>query len=423
MTLPHSTTSPKGTTTLSSETHQSQPEPSNLVLADDGETGEIRSLTFKNRKLHRLLAAEDQTGQVRLISDALDLGTEMLDRLSHQGDLDQLTQAVTRLDDEASRIVENTVGEAERASQDIVQKLTESLGDDNGPFAEIFGRFDPATEGNVIDMFRELVSTTITKAARAAVAEMTDATKEHVESLAKNVAIIDKVAAADEARLNEAARGTAKGIDHELDVETLLGELVGASGDGLDDVSHVTGLEASKKGDKVIRPRGGVPIVTEEKCTKAISENKARELLDESMKNRGAELAMLIVDHESKVPGNQPYHLIDDDKVVVAADPITLRLVYCFMRGKAIELAQRRRGVDDSAIIETLDAISADVAEMARSLEKFKLLRGEHTKAAKAIRQASGYVDEIAETIAAGVAGISARIDDVVDADEGLAAA
>ena len=49
-------------------------------------------------------------------------------------------------------IVENTVGEAERASQEIVRKLTESLGDDNGPFAEILGRFDPATEGNVIDM-------------------------------------------------------------------------------------------------------------------------------------------------------------------------------------------------------------------------------------------------------------------------------
>ncbi|MDW3217096.1 MAG: hypothetical protein R8F63_00675 [Acidimicrobiales bacterium] len=408
---------------MSSETHPSPPEPTNLVLTDDGETGEIRSLTFKNRKLHRLLATETPTEQVRLVGDALDLGTEMLDRLSHQGDLDQLAQAVTRLEDEASRIVKNTVGEAERASQGIVRQLTESLSDDEGPFAEILGRFDPATEGNVIDMFRDLVSATIAKATRAAVAEMTDATKEHVESLAKNVAIIDKVAAAEEARLKEAARGTAKGIEHEIDVETLLGELVGASGDGLDDVSTVAGLGGSKKGDKVIRPRGGVAIVTEEKCTTAISENKARELLDASMRNRGADLAMLIVDHESKVPGNQPYHLIDEDKVVVAADPITLRLVYCFMRGKAIELAQRRRGVDDSAIIETLDAISADVAEMARSLEKFKLLRGEHTKATKAIGQAAGYVDEIAETLATGVAAISAQIDRVVDGEEGLAAA
>lgn len=401
-----------------------QPVPAATVhLADDGQSGEIRTLTFRNRKLHRLLNGQDPSSRTRIVSDVLELGTEMVDRIGHQGDLDQLDEAVTRLDERAAHIVETTIGGAERAAQKAIGNLTETLVDGDSPFAAMLNRFDPGEEGNVVDDFRELINSTISKATRAAVREMTEATQEDLESLRESIAVIGKVAAADQARLDESIRGTAKGIEHELDVETLLGELVSASGDGLDDVSTVTGLKGSKKGDKVIRPRGGVAIVTEEKCTKAISENKARELLDESMKNRGAELAMLIVDDESKVPGNQPYHQIDDDKVVVAADPITLRLVYCFMRSKAIELAQRRRGVDDTAIIETLDAISADVAEMARSLEKFKLLRGEHTKATKAIGQAAGYVDEIAETIAAGVAGISARIDDVVDGDEGLAAA
>jgi hypothetical protein len=154
---------------------------------------------------------------------------------------------------------------------------------------------------------------------------------------------------------------TAKGRDHELDVESLLGDLVAVTGDGLDDVSKVPGLDGTMKGDKVIRPRGGVAIVAEEKCTKPITEAKARMLLDEAMRNRGAGFGMLIVDDESKVPGNQPYHLIDDDMVVVAADPVALRLVYCLMRSKAIEAAQAARAVDDHAAVEALGAIRGDI--------------------------------------------------------------
>jgi hypothetical protein len=402
-----------------SEAHDSP-----IRLATDGESGEIRSLPFRNRKLHRLLDGQDPESQEQIVTDAIELGAEMLDRAGHQGDLDQLDQAVTRLDEQAAHIVETAIGGAEQAAQDAIGKLTAQLESDESPFASMLSRFDPGVDGNVVDAFRDLITSSISKAARSAVGEMTEATRQHLESLAKSMAIIDKVAAADQARLDESSRGTAKGIDHELNVESILGQLVGAAGDGLDDVSTVTGLAGSKKGDKVILPRGGVAIVTEEKHTKPISENKARELLDESMKNRGAELAMLIVDDESKVPGNQPYHLIGDDKVVVAADPVTLRLVYCYMRGKAIELAQRRREVDDNRVVEALDEIIAHVGEISRSMEKFKLLRTEHTKATKAIGQAAGYVDDIAATMTDAIEAVGRQIDSIVEEPgEGRAAA
>ena len=97
--------------------------------------------------------------------------------------------------------------------------------------------------------------------------ELTESTKEQVESLTKSIGALEKVAAIEEARAEEAKRGTAKGRDHELDVETLLGALIAVTGDGLDDVSNVIGLDGSKKGDKVVYVRGGMPIVTEEKCT------------------------------------------------------------------------------------------------------------------------------------------------------------
>lgn len=189
------------------------------------------------------------------------------------------------------------------------------------------------------------------------------------------------------------------------------------TGDGLDDVSNVFGLDGTKKGDKVIRPRGGVAIVTEEKCTKPVTETKAGMLLDEAMRNRGTALGMLIVDDESKVPGNQPYHLIDNDMVVVAADPVALRLVYCLMRSRAIEAAQAMRAVDDHAAVESLEAIRGHIDDIARALDRFKLIRTEHTKATKAIAQAAGYVDDLGAVITDNVTEITLLIKEVVGDD------
>jgi hypothetical protein len=207
------------------------------------------------------------------------------------------------------------------------------------------------------------------------------------------------------------SRGTAKGLEHEYDVETLLGELVAIGGDSLDDVSTVPGLLGTKKGDKTITPRGGCTIVTEEKCTTRITESKARTLLDQAKVNRGAELAMLIVDDNSKVPGNQPFHLIDDDKVVVVADPLVLRLVYTYFRAKAIEVTRSRDVVDDLLAAEAMRSIRLLVEEISRALARFRLLRTEHTKASRAIEQAGGYADEIAQNIGNDVEQIMTQIE------------
>lgn len=386
-------------------------------LDEDGTSGEIERLEFHNRTLHRLLseaADDDRPGVAR---DALEIGGEVLARLSHHGDLDQVAGAIDRLDAEGKRIIDTTITAADKVVGDTVGKLTEQLAAKDGPLAGLFDHFDPAVEGNVIEAFRDLVSSTIAKATKHAVTELAESTKHNIESLTTSLGVLDKVAAIEAARLEEAKRGTAKGREHELDVESLLGELVAVAGDGLDDVSTVTGLDGNKKGDKVIRPRGGVPIVTEEKCTNPVSEAKARMLLDEAMRNRGAPLGMLIVDDESKVPGNQPYHLVDTNMVVVACDPVTLRLVYCLMRGRAIEAAQAVRAVDEHAAAESLEAIRGHVDDIARALDRFRLIRTEHTKATKAIAQAAGYVDDLGSVINDNITEITLLIEEVVGDD------
>jgi len=385
--------------------------PVSVSLADDAETGYIEHLTFRSRALYRQLAGLDDEQRPLAVLDALDIGAEVLARAGHQGDLEQLAGAVERLDEETRRIVAATTEQVERTIEKMVVEMTATIQGENGPLTAVLQRFDPAVDGNVIDIFRDLVATTAIKATKQAVKDLAESTQETMDRLAKSMAVLDKVAAVEEARLAEAQRGTAKGLHHEYDTESLLGDLVAVAGDSLDDVSTVVGLQGTKKGDKTITPKGGCSIVTEEKCTARISESRARSLLDESMANRDARLGMLIVEDESKVPGNQPFHFIDDDKVVVVADRLALRLVYSLFRAKAIELAKVACAADDAAVKEAVDTIRQLVEDIKRTIERFRLLRTEHTKATKAIGQASRYLDETAETIADDVAEIMVVID------------
>ena len=393
-----------------------------VSVSDDGETGYIEHLTFRCRTLHRQLAGIDELQRPTVVRDALDIGAEVLARVDRHGDLEQLGQAVERLDMESRRIVAATTEQVERTVERTISDMTATINGDAGPFTAMLERFNPAIDGNVIDVFRDLVATTATKVTKQAVKELAEATQDTMDRLVKSMAILDKVAAAEEARFIEAKRGTAKGLEHEYDTETLLGELVAVAGDSLDDVSTVVGLLGTKKGDKTITPRNGCIIVTEEKCTPRLSESTARTLLNDSMANRGALLGMLIVEDESKVPGNQPFHFIDDDKVVVVADRLSLRLVYALFRAKSIELMKATYSTDDAAVAQALDTIRHLIEEIKRATERFRLLRTEHTKAAHAISQASRYVNEAAETIVASIAEIMALIDALADVDSRAAA-
>jgi hypothetical protein len=370
-----------------------------------------------------MLSTIDESKREAVLLDALNLGAELLERAGRQGELESLSLAVERLDQESKAIVERAVEQVDRSIEKSLAEMTSSLQSDGGPFAVMLERFDVKAEGNVIDLFRDLVSSTATKATKHAVKELTEATHDTVERLTKSMGTLEKVAAAEAARLAEAHRGTAKGLEHELNTESLLGELVSVTGDSLDDVSTIVGTQGTKKGDKTMTPRAGCTIVTEEKCTVRMTETKARAILAEAMSNREAQLGMLIVDGESKVPGNQPFHLIDDNMVVVVSEQATLRLVYALFRARAIEIARTKPcSADDTMLADSLDTISQLVDDIKRALERFRLLRTEHTKASKAIGQASRYLDDIAETISAGVSEIMTTIDSLVVDDNEVAA-
>lgn len=393
-----------------------------VSLVDDGETGTIHHLSFKSRTLHQQLVSVDDETRPTVVLDALELGAEVLARASRRGDLEGLSKAVERLDEESTRIVASTAARVDQTIAKTIEEMAETIQGEDGPLAALLQKFDPREDGNVIDLFRELVSATAAKATKQAVKDLSEATYDTMERLTKSMAILEKVAAVEQARLAEAEKGTAKGIEHEHTTEKLLGELVSVGGDSLDDVSTVLGLRGNKKGDKTITPRSGCTIVTEEKCTARMSESKLRTVIEEAMSNRGAEFGMVIVDDESKVPGNQAFHMIDDNKVVVVAERLALRMVYALLRAKSIQLAKSNHAIDDALVADSVESIRSLVAGIRRSLDRFKLLRTEHTKATKAIGQAAHYVDELAETIAVDIAGMMTAIDRLVVDEERAAA-
>ncbi|MFM8857705.1 MAG: hypothetical protein ACKOI2_10995, partial [Actinomycetota bacterium] len=250
-----------------------------IQLQGDGASGEIHRLKFHNRTLYRLLSEVSEGERSIAARNVLEIGGEVLAHMSHRGDLGQVTNAIERLDAEGKRIIDAAMTATDKLVDDTVTKLTQQLACEDGPLAGFFEKFDPSADGNVVEIFRDLVSSTIAKATKQAVTDLAESTREDIESLRKSIAALDKVAAAEEARLAEAKKGTAKGREHELTVETLLGAMVAVTGDELDDVSTVIGLDGSKKGDKVVLVQGGVPIVTEEKCTQPVTAAKARVLL------------------------------------------------------------------------------------------------------------------------------------------------
>jgi hypothetical protein len=157
-----------------------------VYLNDDGASGEVHRLQFENRTLHRLLSEAPADGRPGLARDALELGAEVLARLSYHGDLDQVAGAIDRLDAEGKRIIETTMTASDKVVSDTITNLREQLSAEDGPFADLVNQFNPAVEGNVVETFRDLVSSTIAKATRLAVNELAETTTDQVQSLTKS---------------------------------------------------------------------------------------------------------------------------------------------------------------------------------------------------------------------------------------------
>ena len=392
-----------------------------VILETDDISGYIE-LRFQSRSLHRLLSEAAEKDRLQVVHDALELGAEMLERVRYQGEMAQLKDAVDELDGQSRQIVEKMTENAKSVVTDTVERLSEKLSSDDGPLASILKSFDLEADDNVIDTFRRLVGATITDATDRAVTRLADSTVTEMTKLRSSISALDRVAAAETARLEESEKGTAKGRAHERDVERLLGEILVVTQDSMENKSEEYGLSNSKVGDKLITVRSGTMtsyIVTEDKKTATrYTEQKAREILDNAIVNRCANVGMLVVDDESKVPGGQIYRLIDNDKVVVVADHLALRLVYPLMRARSLEIAQSNVTVDDEEAKEKLRVIRSSVNGLKEAAADFRKLKTAHTKAKGGVEDAIASAKAIEEKLLARVAEITRELEEVLGSGE-----
>ena len=393
-----------------------------IILGTDDISGNIESLRFESRTLYRLLSEAEEADRPQVIRDALELGAEMLERASYQGEMAQLRDAVEKLDGQSKQIVEKMTESAELVVTGTVESLNAKLSSDDGPLAPILKRFDLETDDNVIETFRRLVSDTISDATDRAVKKLADSTADEMKMLRKSINEIDRIAAVEAARLEESEKGTAKGYEHERDVERLLGEILIVTQDSMENKSEEYGQSGTKVGDKLVTVRSGKMtsyIVTEDKKTaKKYTEQAARKLLNDAMVNRGANVGMLVVDHESRVPGDQIYWLIDNDKVVVVADSLALRLVYPLMRARSLEIAQAALVVDDEGAKEVLSTIRSSVNEIKYAAAEFRNLKSAHSKASGGLETAIESAKSIEANLLGHINEITQELDEILaDAD------
>jgi hypothetical protein len=232
-------------------------------------------------------------------------------------------------------------------------------------------------------------------------------------SLGERIAALE---AASRARAGERARGTAKGVEFEDEVESGLAELARGVGDFLER----TGTEAgdalrSKKGDFVLtvdpsRTNGRELRVVIEAKDRSLSRRVLAEELTAARANRGAAIALAVFTPEHAPAGVSPFALVGSD-VYAVYDPevdggVGLEAAFRVARVMALLTLRETGGqVDVAAIGEALQDVQFAV-------DNVRKMKARLTTIGSAAQEVSGLLDELRERVLSSVRDI----DDLVRA-------
>ena len=225
---------------------------------------------------------------------------------------------------------------------------------------------------------------------------------------------------ADSRVAEEAERGTAKGRTFEELVHGLIDEIAQAQGDA----AHHTGDSATesggKKGDTVVEIGGalGCPLATVvfEAKNKRLSKNDAWTELNGCMGERDAAFAVLVVAGDDKVPsgleelteyqGNKIIAVLDRDD----PDPLSLRLVYRYVRARVLADGADQLEVDAAGVRDAAE-------EAAARLKRANRVRKSLTNVTNSAKAAGDEFDEIVRDVERCLARIEALVAAAAQAD------
>src|SRR3954468_3730187 len=387
----------------------------------------IDGLVIADETAVRLVREGDDP--VRVVGDAIEIGARVLDREQAGANAEFVRSEF----DKTAREVEAVFTDrAREVGEQLERQLAGGFGPSGGGLTKALERhFSDDSSGAVQHRVRELVAEGMVKSrddmrklfssgegsnpladfkvhtltALKGAAESQDrnmrAVHAQMEELQKELqALRDEKQKLEEVEA-ERERGTAKGRSFEELVAEALDAIAAMQGDDCDAVGDLRGAEG-RKGDVVVAidgcsgPARG-RVVFEVKNSK-LPKPKALAELDECMRDRDSDFAVLVVPSEEKVPARMAtLREYNGDKLIVTYDPddddgLSLEIAYKLARARVLMARSESEGIDVAAVHDMVErALGA--------LEDVRRVKSTLTGATTQIDKAREIVDEMAARV------------------------
>src|SRR3954452_8477418 len=355
---------------------------------------------------------------VRVVEDAIEIGARVLDREQTRANAEFVRSEF----DKTAREVETVFSDrAREVGERLDKQLTEVFGrhfsDDSSAavphrvrelVAEVMGKsrddmrklFSSGEGSNPLADFK-VHTLSVLKGAQESQDRNMRAMHAHMAKTQKELpAIRDEKQKIEELEA-ERERGTAKGRSFEEVVAEAIDAVAAAQGDDCDAVGDVRGAEGTN-GDVVVAIAGcSGPargrIVFEGKNSK-LPKPKALAELDECMRDRDADFAVLVVPSEEKVPAKMTtLREYNGDKLIVTYDlgeddGLSLEIAYKLARARVLMSRSESEGIDAAAVHDM-------VKRALGALEDVRRIKSQLTGATTQIDKAREIVDEMAARV------------------------
>ena len=211
-------------------------------------------------------------------------------------------------------------------------------------------------------------------------------------------------------QLNEAKKGTQKGVKFEELCEPEICSIAEVHSDVVESTGNAAGdLGASKKGDFVVTIASTERrIVFEMKHKADMTIPEIRRQLNEAMENRRAEYAVLVSRNKDALPKEAGwFNEYDGNKLVCAVSETdegeesmwVVRMAYRWARIRVTSGAEKELGVDPEAVTRGVREIEASLRRMATVIAQCKTIAASAGKIEDVMREEEGKIKDNIEDI------------------------
>jgi len=398
----------------------------------------IDGLVVHDESAVRLVREREEAGEdpVRAAVEALEIGARVLDREQAGANADFVRGEFDR----TAREVETAFTErAKEVADELGKRVDEAFGPDSGHVTKALARHfsddsDSAVQNRVRDVvlevmarsredllkqfssadghnplaeFKQSVRTVLQDAAERQDGNLTRLEERMAAMQVELQALRDESLKEEELRA-ERERGTAKGRSFEEAVFEAIDAIAATQGDDCEAVGDLRGA-TGRVGDVLVAidacngpPRGR--IVFEAKNAR-MSRKNAFEELDEAMRERDADFAVMVVPADDKLPAKtRPLHQYHGDKLLVSYDPaadasLALEVGYALARARVLMAGSDADGIDAAALRDTVERALGAMDDVRR-------VKSQLTGATSSIDSARSILDEMAGRVRAHLAEI-----------------